>query len=83
MGYILYSGSSSSLSELKNRRLFLAGLGGVVLSLVPCGPFLALLDPTLATLLQEEARDRERPLGGLAGRVSVCAAPSDSTCRQE
>ena len=87
LDYILNSGSSSSLSELKNLRLFFGALAGPSLPpLPPAGAaFRPLLDPTLATLLLEDARDRERPLGGFvgasAGTFSAWEAPSDSsTC---
>ena len=80
LNYTLNSGSSSSsLSELKNRRLFRDGL----LSLRE-EAFLLRLDPTLTTLLLDEALDRERPLGGLVGALggSLPVAPPGSTCTQ-
>lgn len=86
--YILNSGSSSSLSELKNLRLFFGALGGPSVAPLPLAgaAFRALLDPTLATLLLEDARDLERPLGRFVGacgrRLSAWEATSDSsTCK--
>ena len=82
-GYILNSGSSS-LSELKNRRLLLGSLGGAAPALAL--GLLLLRDPALATLLVEEARDRERGLGGsgwTSGVSPAWGAPSVSTCRHK